>query len=161
MTERQMLPGCPYAKKCGGCQLQNLSYPEQLKWKQAQVRRLLGKFHQVEPILGMENPYHYRNKVQAAFGVTRDRRIVSGIYQSSSHRIVPVDSCQIEDSKADAIIVTVRELLRSFKLTAYDERREQGVEMSILGEKVQLSHCGGQCEKCDHPSEECVPKALR
>lgn len=82
MTERQMLPGCPYAKKCGGCQLQNLSYPEQLKWKQAQVRRLLGKFHQVEPILGMENPYHYRNKVQAAFGVTRDRRIVSGIYQS-------------------------------------------------------------------------------
>lgn len=93
MTERQMLPGCPYAKKCGGCQLQNLSYPEQLKWKQAQVRRLLGKFHQVEPILGMENPYHYRNKVQAAFGVTRDRRIVSGIYQSSSHRIVPVDSC--------------------------------------------------------------------
>ena len=130
MTERQMLPGCPYAKKCGGCQLQNLSYPEQLKWKQAQVRRLLGKFHQVEPILGMENPYHYRNKVQAAFGVTRDRRIVSGIYQSSSHRIVPVDSCQIEDSKADAIIVTVRELLRSFKLTAYDERREQGFPVS-------------------------------
>lgn len=42
-----------------------------------------------------------------------------------------------------------------------DERREQGVEMSILGEKVQLSHCSGQCEKCDHPSEECVPKALR
>ena len=132
MTERQMLPGCPYAKKCGGCQLQNLSYPEQLKWKQAQVRRLLGKFHQVEPILGIANPYHYRNKVQAAFGVTRDRRIVSGIYQSSSHRIVPVDSCQIEDTKADDIIVTVRELLRSFKLTAYDERREQGFLRHVL-----------------------------
>lgn len=132
MPEKQTLPGCPLYKKCGGCQLQNLPYPDQLRWKQAKVERLLGKFHRIEPIWGMDHPYHYRNKVQAAFGVTRDHRIVSGIYQSSSHRIVPVDSCQLEDVKADEIIVTVRELLRSFKLTAYDERREEGFLRHVL-----------------------------
>ena len=88
---------CPLYRKCGGCQLQNLSYPQQLVWKQNQTERLLGKFGKVEPILGMEHPYHYRNKVQAAFGQTRDKKIISGVYQSSTHRIVPVDHCMIED----------------------------------------------------------------
>lgn len=65
---------CPLAKKCGGCQLQNLSYPEQLHLKQATAIRLLGRFGHVEEILGMDNPYHYRNKVQApSVSTGRDR----------------------------------------------------------------------------------------
>ena len=58
---------CPHRKKCGGCQLQNLSYEEQLHLKMAKVIKLLGRFHRVEEIIGMEYPYHYRNKVQAYF----------------------------------------------------------------------------------------------
>ena len=54
-------PVCPLAKKCGGCQLQNLSYPRQLLWKQDRCQKLLGKFGKVSPILGMDSPYHYRN----------------------------------------------------------------------------------------------------
>ena len=95
---------CPLAKKCGGCQLQNLSYPEQLHLKQATAIRLLGRFGHVEEILGMDDPYHYRNKVQAAFGVNRQGQIISGVYQSASHRIVPVSDCLIEDKVADQII---------------------------------------------------------
>ena len=58
---------CPVYKKCGGCQLQNLSYPEQLEFKQRKVEKLLKRFCTVEKIIGMKTPYHYRNKVQAAF----------------------------------------------------------------------------------------------
>ena len=123
---------CPLYKKCGGCQLQNMTYPEQLRWKQILVERLLQKFCRVEPIIGMENPYHYRNKVQAAFGLTRDKKIISGVYQSSTHRIVPVDDCLIEDKKADEIIVTVRKLIKSFKLQPYNEQRGTGLLRHVL-----------------------------
>ncbi len=123
---------CPLAHKCGGCQLQNLTYKEQLAWKQRRVEKLLKNFGKVSPIIGMENPWHYRNKVQAAFGVQRGGKIVSGVYQSSTHRIVPVDNCLIEDKKADEIIVTIRNLLKSFKLTAYDEYREEGILRHVL-----------------------------
>ena len=124
---------CPLYKKCGGCQLQNLPYAKQLDWKQRRVERLLSQFHKVNPIIGMEHPYHYRNKVQAAFGFDRRRnRIISGVYQSSTHRIVPVDDCMIEDEQADAIIVTIRELLRSFKLRPYDELTESGFLRHVL-----------------------------
>ncbi|MCQ2481682.1 MAG: 23S rRNA (uracil(1939)-C(5))-methyltransferase RlmD, partial [Clostridia bacterium] len=67
---------CPLAKKCGGCQLQNMTYPRQLKWKQAREEILLKKFGKVDKIIGMECPYNYRNKVQAAFGRTRNGKII-------------------------------------------------------------------------------------
>ena len=123
---------CPLAKKCGGCQLQNLSYDEQLYLKQATAIRLLGRFGHVEEIIGMEDPYHYRNKVQAAFGVNRQGQIISGVYQSASHRIVPVSDCMIEDTVADQIIVTIRSLLKSFKIRPYDEDTGRGTLRHVL-----------------------------
>lgn len=123
---------CPLYKKCGGCQIHNLSYPEQLEFKMKKVVRLVGRFHFVEPIIGMDKPYHYRNKVQAAFGRDRQNRIISGVYQSSTHKIVPVDSCLIEDEKADEIIVTVRKLVKSFKLKTFDENKMTGFIRHVL-----------------------------
>ena len=124
---------CPVYRKCGGCQLQNLSYPRQLLWKQDRCQKLLGKFGEVSPILGMETPYHYRNKVQAAFQYDKRRgKIVSGVYQSSTHRLVPIDSCQTEDETADRIIVSIRGLLKDFKLTAYDEVMGRGFLRHVL-----------------------------
>ncbi len=124
---------CPVYRKCGGCQLQNLSYSRQLAWKQDRCQKLLGKFGKVSPILGMERPYHYRNKVQAAFAWDkRHGKLISGVYQSSTHRIVPIDSCQTEDETADRIIVSVRKLLKDFKLTAYDETTGRGFLRHVL-----------------------------
>ena len=122
---------CPNYKKCGGCQLQNLPYDRQLSFKQVKVIKLLGRYHHVREIIGMENPYHYRNKVQAAF-TTRGGQILSGVYQSSTHNIVPVDSCMIEDQIADSIIVTIRKLLKSFKLKTFDDNTFKGFLRHVL-----------------------------
>lgn len=123
---------CPVRRKCGGCQLSNLSYPEQLRLKEKYVTSLVGRYARVLPIVAAENPYHYRAKVQAAFGTTRGGKIISGVYQSSSHTIVNVDSCLIEDERADRIIVTIRKLLSSFKLPVFDENTGTGFLRHVL-----------------------------
>ena len=123
---------CPLAKKCGGCQMQHLPYARQLEVKQAKVRRLMGDFCRVEPIIGMEQPYHYRNKVQAAFGTDAHGKIISGVYQSSTHRIVSVDDCMLEDTAADAIITEIRRMLPKFKIPTYDERHQTGWLRHVL-----------------------------
>ncbi|MBR4953130.1 MAG: class I SAM-dependent RNA methyltransferase, partial [Oscillospiraceae bacterium] len=123
---------CPLYKKCGGCQLQNLSYEEQLSYKQVKVIRLLGQFTHVDEIIGMKKPTHYRNKVQAAFGTDRRGNVISGVYQSSTHKIVPVEKCMIEDEKADEIIGTIRKLMPSFKMKSYDENRGTGLIRHVL-----------------------------
>ena len=153
---------CPHYKKCGGCQLQNMPYERQLSFKQVKVINLLGRYHHVCEIIGMQNPYHYRNKVQAAFG-ERHGEIVSGIYQSSTHKIVPVDSCLIEDVKADEIIVTVRKLLKSFKLRAFNDVAMKGFLRHVL---IKRGFSSGQImvvlatSVMDFPKEEAFVRAL-
>ncbi len=116
---------CPVSKKCGGCQLQNLTYEEQLSLKQSKIIKLVGRYCHIDEIIGMEHPYNYRNKVSRAFGF-RNGRIISGIYQSASKRIVQTDSCLLEDEYADKIIKTLRELCISFKIKAYDINTGRG-----------------------------------
>ena len=123
---------CTVAKKCGGCQLTNMTYEQQLSFKQSKAIKLLGRFCHVDKIKGMKEPYHYRNKVQAAFGRTRSGMIISGVYQSSTHNIVKVDSCYIEDKKADEIIVTIRNMLKSFHLTVFDDKTGKGFLRHVL-----------------------------
>lgn len=122
---------CPVYKKCGGCQL-DTAYPDQLRFKQGKTERLLRRFGRVEPIIGMKNPSHYRNKVQAAFYTNRSGRIISGVYQSGTHHVVGIDSCNIEDEAADEIIVGVRRLLPSFRLTTYNEDTRKGFLRHVL-----------------------------
>ena len=123
---------CRVYKKCGGCQLQNMRYSEQLAYKQNKVNRFLKKFAKPLPIIGMDNPYHYRNKVQAAFYTNRRGRIISGVYQSGSHHVVGIDSCMIEDTTADNIITAVRRMMPSFKMTTYNEDTRKGFLRHIL-----------------------------
>jgi len=115
---------CPVYKKCGGCQL-DVSYPEQLSYKQRIVTELLGRFGRVEPIVGMEEPLHYRCKVSSAFGYSHGQ-IISGVWQASAKRLVRVDDCALEDPRATAIINSIRRLMGEFKLRSYDERSGQG-----------------------------------
>lgn len=112
---------CPVYKKCGGCHLLELPYPVQLQQKQRQVEKLLKPYCRTEKILGMEDPFHYRNKVHAVFGHRKDGTIISGTYQEKTHFIVPVEECLIEDPKADAIIRDIRGLLKSFRIKTYNE----------------------------------------
>lgn len=104
-----------------------MSYEEQLQYKQRRLEALLSRFCKVEKIIGMDNPYHYRNKVQSAFFYDYKRKKnASGVFQSGSGKIIQNDSCLLENRTADRIVKTVRELLDSFKLRAYDERKDVG-----------------------------------
>lgn len=123
---------CSVAKKCGGCRYQGVSYEEQLRKKQRYTEGLLKKFGKVEPIIGMEDPYYYRNKVHAAFGRDRKGNIISGIYEERSHHIVSVDDCMIEDKKSQEIIRTIRGMLKSFKIKTYDEDTGYGLLRHVL-----------------------------
>lgn len=132
---------CPVTKKCGGCRYVGTPYKEQLKKKQKTVEQLLGKYGKVRDIIGMENPEHYRNKVHAVFAFHKGKGIVSGIYQEGTHNVVPVDECLLEDRKADEIIVSIRQLAKSFKLKAYDEDTGYGLLRHVL---VRVGHNTGQ-----------------
>ena len=132
---------CPLAKKCGGCDYQGISYEEQLKKKENSVRKLMKEFGEIRPIIGADDPYHYRNKVHAVFSRKRNGEIVSGIYQEGTHKVVPVDACQIENEKADEIIVSVRKLLKSFKVKVYDEDTGYGLLRHVL---VRTGYMTGQ-----------------
>ena len=123
---------CPVHGKCGGCQLLDMPYEQQLKKKQTQVAKLLKPYCQVEKIIGMDDPFHYRNKVHAVFGHKKDGTVISGIYQEGTHFIVPVDECLIEDQRADAIIRDIRGLLHSFKIKTYDEDTGYGLLRHVL-----------------------------
>ncbi|MFA6689389.1 MAG: 23S rRNA (uracil(1939)-C(5))-methyltransferase RlmD [Sphaerochaetaceae bacterium] len=123
---------CPLAHSCGGCQLQGMSYQEQLEWKQDYVDEVLGRFSVVAPILGMQRPVRYRNKIQAVFGRDRSGAIVSGIYRAGTHRIIPVRDCMIEDEISDKIIGTVRSLMKTFRIDPYDEDAQSGCIRHVL-----------------------------
>lgn len=142
MTEKQgSNKVCSISSKCGGCQWINRPYEEQLKAKETRFRKLMEPFCKPESMIGMEQPRHYRNKVHAAFGEDRRHNVISGIYEEKSHRIVPVDSCLIEDERADAIIVSIRGLLKSFKIRPYNENTGFGLLRHVL---VRTGHATGQ-----------------
>lgn len=126
---------CNSAKKCGSCQYQGIPYEQQLQKKQKQADSLLRPFGKVLPIIGMENPLYYRNKVHAVFGRDKKGNIISGTYEANSHRIVPIEECRIEDRDCQAVIRTIRGLLRSFKIRTYDEDTEYGLLRHVLVRK--------------------------
>lgn len=123
---------CPYNRKCGGCQLIDVPYEKQLKEKEKTLKKLLGEFGKIEPIMGMENPDHYRNKVHAVFGIDGRKRPVAGVYEAKSHRVVDVEHCFLENEKATEIIRTIKSLLRSFKIKTYDEDSGYGLLRHVL-----------------------------
>ncbi|WP_313181752.1 23S rRNA (uracil(1939)-C(5))-methyltransferase RlmD [Lacrimispora sp.] len=130
--EKRSSSKCPVSRICGGCQLLDMPYEKQLEQKQKYLEKLLKPYCHVAPIIGMENPNHYRNKVHAVFDHDKKGNPVSGVYEANSHRVVPVENCMIEDQKADEIIGTIRGMLKSFKIRTYDEDSGYGLLRHVL-----------------------------
>lgn len=130
--KKNKIAACKAAKKCGGCQYQGIPYEKQLQDKQKAVRQLMQPFCKTAGITGMKDPYHYRNKVHAVFARKKDGTIISGVYEEGTHRVVPVETCQIEDENADAIINDIRGLLKSFKIKIYNEDTGYGLLRHVL-----------------------------
>lgn len=117
---------CPYAKKCGGCQMDGRSYQDYLAEKERWINELLAKeaknlFDGRIHLTGMQDPYHYRYKCNAAFGWKKDGTVLAGSYMEKTHQICDRDDCLIENKKADEIVVEVKKLLPSFKIKVYNE----------------------------------------
>lgn len=117
---------------CGGCPLLETPYPEQLRQKQARVEALLGEFGPVSPILGMEHPWHYRNKAISTFCTGPGRRLDSGIYAAGTHRVVPVDSCLLHHPALDEAVEAVRRAARLCRYEPYQEDRGTGLVRHVL-----------------------------
>ncbi|MBQ4253911.1 MAG: 23S rRNA (uracil(1939)-C(5))-methyltransferase RlmD, partial [Erysipelotrichaceae bacterium] len=134
------LKKCRVSAYCGGCQYQGIEYQQQLLNKQKKVEDLF-KGQKVNPIIGMDDPYHYRNKVQFAFGRDKKGRIYYGNYVPSTHHIVEIEDCQIASPIANSIVRDIRNLVQSFRLTVFDEDRLEGFLRHVL---IRTGHKSSQ-----------------
>lgn len=132
---------CPISSKCGGCQMEKLPYKAQLREKQKWVEELLGKFGTVSPIVGMENPFHYRNKVHAVLATDKRGDPISGIYAQGTHHVIPVTHCLLENEHATEIIRTTVNLIKKYQIRIYNEYTHRGLLRHIL---VRISEITGE-----------------
>lgn len=129
-------PKCPCATACGGCSFQNLDYKKELEYKKLVAVHTLSKIAKVDArsanIYGMADPYYYRNKIQIPFGYDKQNRLVYGFYKFKSHEIVPIKECAIESIEHVKILETIKRLMESMKITAYNENTNQGIIRHVL-----------------------------
>lgn len=136
-------PVCPYFRNCGGCDLQHMVYEEQLKFKtnrvQEALKRIGGVEVEVQPCLGMEKPYFYRNKVQVPFGYDKEGKLVAGFFKKTTHEIVDIDKCRIEDYDGDKIILCLKDLFNKYHVKPYDIEQDKGTVRTVLVRKSSLN----------------------
>ena len=130
-SENRVSPACGYHKKCGACQLMHMSYEEQLYFKEQLVQSIFCK-NTVRPIIGMENPYHYRNKVHATFGTDKKGRYIAGFYKENSHRIIDADDCMIQNETANAIVNDMKLIAKKLNIRPYNEDKKSGILRHVL-----------------------------
>lgn len=137
----RVIPPCPLYRQCGGCQLQPLSYEQQLRYKERKVRgnlKRIGGFEEaliesvMEPIVGMDEPYRYRNKAQYPFGKTREGQPVTGFYAGRTHTIIPGTECLLGVSENREILEAVLSYMKECHVEAYDETEGKGLIRHVL-----------------------------
>ncbi|MBP9996510.1 MAG: 23S rRNA (uracil(1939)-C(5))-methyltransferase RlmD [Lachnospiraceae bacterium] len=134
-------PVCELASRCGGCQLQAVNYDKQLEFKAKKVRNnivRLGGFEEtyidslMEPIVGMEHPYEYRNKAQFPFGVDKEGKFIYGFYAGRTHSIIPCNDCSIGVKENKKVLDTILEWMNEYNIAPYDEVSHKGIVRHAL-----------------------------
>ena len=130
-------PKCPVSRPCGGCQLQALSYDKQLEYKENKVRnnlKRIGGFTDIpmEPIVGMKEPYHYRNKAQFPIGRDKERKLTAGFYAARTHSLIPVDECYLGAKINEPILGKILQIMEQEHIEPYDEKTHTGLVRHIL-----------------------------
>ena len=158
-SPQRIEPRCPVARQCGGCQLQMMDYEAQLRFKERKVynnlRRIGGMENlrlpgedegagngeaqssgapvvRMEPIMGMENPWRYRNKAQFPFGRSKDGRIIAGFYAGRTHAIIESEDCLLGVEENREILGIVRAFMEEFGIEPYNEERHSGLVRHCL-----------------------------
>lgn len=134
-------PVCPVARQCGGCQIQAMDYQAQLRFKENKVKNNLmriGGFEEellntiMEPIIGMEVPFHYRNKAQFPIGTNKDGQLVAGFYAGRTHSIIDNHDCALGVEENQQILEIVLKHMRKRNIKAYDEATGKGLVRHVM-----------------------------
>lgn len=158
-------PKCAFHKQCGGCQIQAMSYERQLQFKQDKIKGNLvriGKFDEayiekiMEPVVGMEEPFHYRNKAQFPIGEDREGNPIAGFYAGRTHSIVANTDCCLGVYENKDILEAVLQFMKSEKIRAYDEITGQGLIRHVL---IRKGFQSGQLMVCLIINGDKLPKA--
>ena len=140
-SEDRVTPLCPVARQCGGCKLQQISYDKQLHFKKGLVEGCLTRIggfekedieQKMEPVYGMKEPWHYRNKAQFPVGYDKEGNLVAGFYAGRTHSIVANTNCAIQAKVTHPIVEKVLAYMRGNKISAYDEKNHSGLIRHIL-----------------------------
>lgn len=147
-------PKCAFHKQCGGCQIQALSYEKQLEFKQKKVHNNLlriGGFEEellnvvMEPIIGMENPFYYRNKAQFPIGTNREGEVIAGFYAGRTHCIIANTDCALGVRENQIVLEDVLAYMKENQVSAYDEESGTGLVRHVL---IRKGFATGQLMVC-------------
>lgn len=151
ISEERTTPVCPVYDKCGGCRFLHTSYENELKIKTGVVKDLLSEFGTVEDCVGMENnSFHYRNKIHATLAKGRNGKVISGLYEETTHNLVPATECMIERTEAAEIMASIRSFMDDFHIEPYNEDTRRGTLRHILfriaknGDTLVVPVCGSK-----------------
>ena len=134
-------PACPMARRCGGCQIQEMKYEAQLAFKEGKVRGNLERIGEVptelldkvmQPIVGMEEPFHYRNKAQFPIGTDKEGHIITGFYAGRTHSIIPNTDCALGVAVNQKILEIILHFMENNHISAYDEEKHKGLLRHVL-----------------------------
>ena len=134
-------PVCPMARRCGGCQIQEMKYGAQLAFKEGKVRGNLERIGEVptglldkvmKPIVGMEEPFHYRNKAQFPIGTDKEGHIITGFYAGRTHSIIPNTDCALGAAVNQKILEIILHFMENNHISAYDEEKHKGLVRHVL-----------------------------
>lgn len=143
-------PVCSVARQCGGCQLQHCSYEKQLEFKENKVKNCLeriGKLtdFELEPIIGMDEPFYYRNKAQFPVGKDKEGKIVMGFYAGRTHSIIDTPHCYIQAKENDKILPVIRNFMEQYNIEPYNETTHTGLVRHIL---TRVGYTTGEIMVC-------------
>ncbi|ALM57468.1 MULTISPECIES: 23S rRNA (uracil(1939)-C(5))-methyltransferase RlmD [Staphylococcus] len=136
-SEERVEPPCVYYHKCGGCQLQHMTYQAQLNMKKEQVVNL---FHRkadfkdtiIHDTIGMDNPWFYRNKSQVPVGKNNENKVITGFYRQRSHDIIDMDECLIQDNMHQDVLNQLKLWFNELNISIYNERKKQGLMRHVV-----------------------------
>ena len=129
-------PDCSTYNKCGGCNLRHIEYSKTLKIKKAIVQNCMNKALkreiEINDVIGMENPLHYRNKLQYPLGLDEQNNPVMGVFSARTHNIIPTEKCFIQNEKCQEIAKDIFEFIKQNNVSVYDEKTLKGTIRHIV-----------------------------
>lgn len=135
-SEARQEADCSTYKRCGGCNLRHIKYEETLKMKQNAVQSLVNKTLKtkvkVKETIGMENPFHYRNKAQYPIGINKEGEPVIGVFAQRTHEVIPMEKCLIQNPKSEEIAKTILQFIKDNKISVYNEKTGKGLFRHIV-----------------------------